>query len=79
MRCADPAKALLDAADHHVADHLAGDAGGIGGPNDDLAIVAINAEPGVSDRILTAVTKAYDGNVQMIDSASVRVHQHGAD
>jgi transposase len=33
---------------------------------------------GVWDRILTAVTKAYDGNVQMIDSTSVRVHQHGA-
>jgi hypothetical protein len=28
MRCADPTEALLDAADHHVANHLAGDAGG---------------------------------------------------
>jgi putative transposase len=33
---------------------------------------------GVWDRVLNAVTKAYDGNVQMIDSTSVRVHQHGA-
>jgi transposase len=33
---------------------------------------------GVWDRVLAAVTKAYDGNVQMIDSTSVRVHQHAA-
>ena len=33
---------------------------------------------GVWDRILAAVTEAYDGDVQMIDSTSVRVHQHGA-
>ena len=33
---------------------------------------------GVWDRIMTAVSQAYDGNVQMIDSTSVRVHQHGA-
>ena len=33
---------------------------------------------GVWDRILAAVTAAYDGNVQMIDSTSVRVHQHAA-
>ena len=33
---------------------------------------------GVWDRILAAVTTAYDGNVQMIDSTSVRVHQHAA-
>src|SRR5437899_8111865 len=33
---------------------------------------------GVWDRILGAVTTAYDGNVQMIDSTSVRVHQHAA-
>jgi transposase len=32
----------------------------------------------VWDRILAAVTTAYDGNVQMIDSTSVRVHQHAA-
>jgi transposase len=33
---------------------------------------------GVWDRILAAVTTAYDGNLQMIDSTSVRVHQHAA-
>ena len=33
---------------------------------------------GVWDRILPAVTTAYDGDVQMIDSTSVRVHQHAA-
>jgi hypothetical protein len=31
-----------------------------------------------SGRILAAVTTAYDGKVQMIDSTSVRVHQHAA-
>jgi putative transposase len=30
------------------------------------------------DRILAAVSKAYDGDVQMIDSSSIRVHQHAA-
>jgi transposase len=33
---------------------------------------------GVWDRLMAAVTEAYDGNVQMIDSTSVRVHQHAA-
>lgn len=33
---------------------------------------------GVWDRILQAISAAYDGNVQMIDSSSIRVHQHGA-
>jgi transposase len=34
---------------------------------------------GVWDRILAAATTAYDGDVQMmIDSTSVRVHQHAA-
>jgi putative transposase len=33
---------------------------------------------GVWDRILHAVSAAYDGDVQMIDSSSIRVHQHGA-
>ena len=31
---------------------------------------------GVWDRVMAAVSQAYDGNVQMIDSTSVRVHQH---
>jgi transposase len=33
---------------------------------------------GVWDRIMAAVSQAYDGEVQMIDSTSVRVHQHAA-
>ncbi len=33
---------------------------------------------GVWDRLMDAVIQAYDGNVQMIDSTSVRVHQHAA-
>ena len=33
---------------------------------------------GVWDRILQAVSEAYDGDVQMIDSSCVRVHQHAA-
>ena len=36
------------------------------------------AKAGVWDRIFAAVSKAYDGGVQMIDSTSIRVHQHGA-
>ena len=32
----------------------------------------------VWDRILAAVSKAYDGKLQMIDSSSIRVHQHAA-
>jgi transposase len=30
------------------------------------------------DRILRAVSAAYDGDIQMIDSSSIRVHQHAA-
>ncbi len=33
---------------------------------------------GVFDRIMAAITEAYDGEVQMIDTTSVRVHQHAA-
>src|SRR6478672_1722400 len=32
---------------------------------------------GVWDRLFTAVSRAYEGQVQMIDSSSIRVHQHG--
>jgi transposase len=35
-------------------------------------------EAGVWDRILDAVSTAYDGDLIMIDSSCVRVHQHGA-
>ena len=33
---------------------------------------------GVWDRIFEAVSRAYDGDLQMVDSSSIRVHQHGA-
>ena len=33
---------------------------------------------GVWDRLLEAVSAAYDGDIVMIDSSCVRVHQHGA-
>ncbi len=33
---------------------------------------------GVWDRLLDAVSAAYDGDLVMIDSSCVRVHQHGA-
>ena len=35
-------------------------------------------QSGVWDRLLNAVSKAYDGDIQIIDSSSIRVHQHGA-
>ena len=33
---------------------------------------------GVWDTIFAAVSKAYDGDLQMVDSSSIRVHQHAA-
>lgn len=33
---------------------------------------------GIWDKLLAAVSEAYDGKVQMIDSSVVRVHQHAA-
>jgi transposase len=33
---------------------------------------------GVWDRLFAAVSRAYDGDLQMIDSSSIRVHQHAA-
>ena len=35
-------------------------------------------EAGVWDRLMDAITEAYDGDIQMIDSSSVRVHQQAA-
>jgi transposase len=35
-------------------------------------------EAGVWDRLFDAVSRAYDGDVQMIYSSSIRVHQHRA-
>lgn len=34
---------------------------------------------GVWDTIFDAVSKAYSGDLQMVDSSSIRVHQHAAD
>ena len=39
---------------------------------------ALTRKAGVWDRLMDAITKAYDGNVQMIDTSVVRVHQQGA-
>ena len=33
---------------------------------------------GVWDRIFAAVSAAYEGDLQMVDSSSIRVHQHAA-
>ncbi len=33
---------------------------------------------GIWAGLLEAVSKAYDGDIQMIDSSSIRVHQHAA-
>jgi transposase len=33
---------------------------------------------GVWDRLFEAVSRAYEGDVQMVDSSSIRVHQHAA-
>ena len=33
---------------------------------------------GVWDRIFEAVSAAYDGDLQIVDSSSIRVHQHAA-
>ena len=33
---------------------------------------------GVWDWVFDAVSKAYDGHLQMVDSSSIRVHQHAA-
>ena len=36
------------------------------------------AQGGRLDRLLEAALKAYDGDIQMIDSSSIRVHLHAA-
>ena len=33
---------------------------------------------GVWDRLMDAIAAAYDGDIQMIDSSVIRVHQHAA-
>jgi hypothetical protein len=39
---------------------------------------AICTRAGIWVRILQAVSAAYDGDIQMIDGSSIRVHQHAA-
>jgi hypothetical protein len=36
------------------------------------------AKLGVWDRIFEAVSRAYDGDLQMVDASSIRVHQHAS-
>ncbi len=33
---------------------------------------------GVWDRVMAAITETFDGDIQMIDTTTVRVHQHAA-
>src|SRR5580704_6312436 len=54
VRHADLAEPLLDAAHHHVADHLARDAGGCRYPTDDLAIVTIEGKGDADDLAVPA-------------------------
>src|SRR5205807_2766498 len=54
MRRADRTEAPLDAVDHHVADHLAGNAGRCGDPTDDLAVMAIEGEGEAHDLAVPA-------------------------
>src|SRR5437762_9267103 len=54
MRRADLTKALLDTVDHHVADHLAGDAGRRGDPADNLAIMAVEGKGEAHDLAVPA-------------------------
>src|SRR5215831_20922846 len=54
VRRADRAKALLDAPNHHIADHLAGDAGGRRHPGDCLAVMAIQRKGDAHDIAIPA-------------------------
>ena len=54
MRRADASKAALDALDHHVADHLAGDARGRRQPADHLAVVTVESEGYTDDLAVPA-------------------------
>ena len=47
-------------------------------PTDDVCQpLSALAKIHVWDRIFEAVSKAYDGDLQMINASSIRVHQHG--
>src|SRR5580704_10922968 len=54
VRGADRAEALLDAVNHHVADHLTGDAGRRAYPADDLTVVAIERKGDADDLAVPA-------------------------
>jgi len=49
-----------------------------GSREDESVQGTVSPENGVWDRLLRAVSEAYDGDIVMIDSSCVRVHQHGA-
>ena len=57
---------------------MAGFAEGVRSADDLLQPLRALAQGRGWDRIMAAVSQAYDGKVQMIDSTSVRVHQHAA-
>jgi hypothetical protein len=40
--------------------------------------VSCGRKLGVLERIFDALSSAYDGDLQMLDSSSIRVHQHAA-
>ncbi len=55
LRGADGVEPALDAVQHHVADHLAGDAAAGGGdPGDDLAVVGVDGEGDADDLTVPA-------------------------
>ena len=56
-RLADP-ESTLDASDHQVAHHLAGDAGGRGQPGHDLAIAGIDSKQHTHDLAITTGERA---------------------
>jgi transposase len=59
--------------------HLARPAGALWAVHDLLQPLQSLAQGrGVWDRLNDAITAAYDGNIQMIDTSVVRMHQHAA-
>jgi hypothetical protein len=65
----------LLAAQDRVA--LGGHSGALGPPTTCANRFRRWGRIGVWDRLFEAVSRAYDGDLQMIDSSSIRVHQHG--
>src|SRR6185503_5876415 len=67
---AEGAEALLDAVDHHIADHLAADAGGRRHPGDRLTVMAIEGEGDAYDLAVPA------SELQRVRApATVRTHR----